>query len=89
MTVITARASGSVALDWDLATRVPKEVRVVRTLAPDLLGLVVRALKGHSDSADAAASGCGKVAEGSPARKFGTFRRLADWLSWWLHVPDR
>ncbi len=89
VTVVTARPGASAVLDEGLLEGVPKEVRVVRTTAPDILGLAVRIFRprfGRVDSSKRAGD-AGQTGEAENLQP-GIFRRMVDWLSWWLHVPD-
>jgi Glycosyl transferase 4-like domain/Glycosyl transferases group 1 len=90
VTVVTARPRASEALDATLMADVPETVRIVRRAAPDLPRLAARLL-GRSSAppaaaptqADARTSGDGEV-----VARPGALKRLAQWLSWWLYVPD-
>jgi len=89
VTVITAQPKASSSIDRSPLKRMAKEMHVVRTAAPDLLGMVLRIVKRRSCSADAGSGNTENVDDQSAERNPEAFRRLADWLSWWLHVPDR
>ena len=95
-TVVTLRPRGGAPLDQTLLARVPESVRVIRTWAPDLPALAARLMRSGASDGKAAAESSGPVAtavltEGSspglPARP-GAIKRFAQWLSWWMYVPD-
>lgn len=97
--VITMRPRGDAAIDETLLARVPESVRVVRTRAPDLPALAAR-LMGRAASDNESRSshnGCLMGATDRPPQPYGAdtkparpgaVKRLAQWLSWWMYVPD-
>ncbi len=89
VTVITARPGADARLDEGLLDGVPEEVQVVRTAAPDLPKLAARIFKRRSGTSDSSEQvgitpKSGEIEKPKPGR----FRRMVDWLSWWLHIPD-
>lgn len=76
-------------LDEGLVARIPPTVRVVRAASPDVLRIVVHAVKGKRRAVGSAGEPGAKGASppaGEPSPSGG--RRVVDWVSWWLHVPD-
>jgi hypothetical protein len=97
VTVITTRPDPDDGADADLLKDVPPAVRVRRLPVWDVNAAASRTiarLKGSNGSAPApkpnpADSHSEARDESQEARRPGLLRRGADWLSWWLHVPDR
>lgn len=87
VTVVTARPRASEAVDVSLMATVPSSVHVVRRGAPDLPRLASRLL-GRSSSAKGVPSVANVRTTNDVAARPGALKRLAQWLSWWLYVPD-
>ena len=97
VTVITAVPSKEAKLDEQLLSRVPKGARVVRAAQPNLSMIVSSLLKPRQWIKRRRATDSGKTevdrssAGNSQSRTYRPRRRLkriVDWLSWWLLVPD-
>ncbi len=89
VTVITARPGANARLDDGLLDGVPEEVRIVRTEAPDLPKLAARIFKRRSGMVGSFEQvGITPKSSEIEKPKPGRFRRMVDWLSWWLHIPD-
>ena len=89
VTVITARHWHDVPVDNELLAPIPGNVRIVRTASPHLLSVAVKLVdmvRKRRTGASPPPSSTGACGQGDPRR--GTLRTVADWLSWWLHVPD-
>ncbi len=89
VTVITARPGAGATLDDGLLDGVPEEVRVIRTVSPDMLGIVTGILRRRRKEDSSEQTGVAAEAGRSSGHRPSLFRRMIDWLSWWLHVPDR
>ena len=92
VTVITAAPSKESSLDEELLDSIPEAVRVVRTAAPDLPLIMAKIFKrrkarSRTDKQTGSTTVQGTPPAG-PSRIKRTVKRLVDWLSWWLHVPD-
>ena len=90
VTVITTRPGAGTSLDERLLDRVPEQVRVVWTASLDMLGVLLRILKPRAIGSNffRGKGGDGRVITAGVSRA-SSFRRMVDWMSWWLHVPDR
>ena len=86
MTVITARPWASELVDPDMVRLVPEAVRVVATASPDLPLIAAGLLHRRRKLAGKAEQSPADAPDARPA--MSTRRRLIDWASWWLHVPD-
>lgn len=83
VTVITARPRDDSCVDQAMLAALPGRVRVLRAPSPDLLRLAAslvkeKTIKGPQNVSPSA----------SESRQKSLFHIVADWLSWWLHVPD-
>jgi len=91
VTVVTAAPGQGTLLDNELMAAVPETVRVVRASAPDLPAIAARMLKRRRSPSfakkDSLQPEIGKTSE-SDGRSRSRLKKSADWLSWWLHVPD-
>ena len=89
VTVVSVRPQAKAALDPCLLQRIPASIRVVRAARPNLPAIA----SGIMDSIPLRRrrDGSSPVAEGpvpaSPQAP-GGWRKVVDWLSWWLQVPD-
>lgn len=90
VTVITARPGPEVVLDAELFEQVPTEVRVLRTPALNLPELASRLLRrGFKQRRGEGQAELASLASPRLAKRISHVGRIVDWLSWWLHVPDR
>ena len=88
VTVITQRPTPDDMQDGTLLKRVPPEITVVRTASPNIPLIVGRLLKrtgSKSDNSnqDKPQPPPQKAPDPPPCKK-----RILDWLSWWLQIPD-
>jgi len=88
VTVITTHPKADEALDCGLLTKVPRDVRIVRTATPDLPALAARVLKRHPSVRIGSARAASDSQEKPGSGRQGRLLQVVDWLSWWLHVPD-
>jgi len=88
VTVITARPAGRWRLDPRLLSRVPPEVRVVRTAAPPLLETAVRLVRRGGRRGGPRAASPVSSDNTMPASSKAGLRKVVDWVSRWLILPD-
>ena len=92
VTVVAARPPAGARLDQGLLASVPKSVDVLWAAAPDLPLLAARIVKGRAtepqpEPPDKPAETAAEEDTNQAAERTG-MKRVLDWLSWWLHVPD-
>ncbi|MCK4626046.1 MAG: glycosyltransferase, partial [Phycisphaerae bacterium] len=88
VTVITARPGADAAIDEGLLDGVSEDVQVVRTAAPDLLGIVTGIFRRRRQEDSPEQAGIAAEASRSSGQRPSHFRRMVDWMSWWFHIPD-
>lgn len=86
--VVTARADKGASVDASLLERVPQQVRVLRTAAPNLLQFLSRLIKRRPRSVEPAGPGDSDKPPSASRVRRGRLWQIVDWLSWWLLVPD-
>jgi len=93
VSVVTLRPRSDSTIDETLLARIPEGVRVVRTWAPDLPAMAARLL-GRGSKQNTAAEAPQATATANPpagettAPRPGAVKRLMQWASWWMYVPD-
>lgn len=90
VTVLTAKPDQRTPCDPHLLKTLPPDLRVIRAPSPDLPRLAARLLKRRRRAE--VRSEEEQVTEprqpGRPETPPSRLKRLVDWSSWWLHVPD-
>lgn len=96
VTVITAWPEKGTMVDESILADLPGEIRVVQVRPMNLHRLALRLRPGgsgraaspvHTQNPGPEAHAVGETADQSP-RPLSGWRKLADWLSWWLLIPD-
>lgn len=90
ITVIATESRPEVALDYELCHEVPTDVRVIRTPDPSLPELVSRLVRrGSKERMAERRAELASIPSPRLDKRISRTGRMVDWLSWWLHVPDR
>lgn len=90
VTVLAAKPDRRTPCDPHLLETLPPDLRVFRAASPDLLRLAARLLK-RRRSAEVQyeeKQATRPRQPGRPGTPKSRLKRLVDWSSWWLHVPD-
>ena len=86
--VITALPEEGAHCDEQLAMRVPRQIRIVRTPAPHLLRFLGRVRGCRRASCGPSTGAAGALLAGHEPLRKRRIKRIAEWLSLWLCIPD-
>ena len=88
VTVLTARLRPDEPTDGSLLAGIPPTVRVVRATSPNFPIIAAKLVKWRRPGIEAAKGLAGSSAPGGAHCEAAPWRRVVDWLSFWLHLPD-
>ena len=90
VTVLTAEPDNRKPCDPSLVEDFQGAVKVIRSPSPDLPGIAARLIKRRPKPGGPSRRAAARQPSqpGRPGKPATMRKRLIDWASWWLHVPD-